>query len=255
MNPLHEANRQRWEAASDQWARGADLRGDWKPAFTDPTVVFRQEELALLGDVRGKNVCVLGSGNNEAVFALSGMGARVTSVDISQKQLDHARRRAAELKATIAFVCSDVTELKALGDASFDIVYTGGHVAVWVSDLKKYYAEASRILRPGGSFVISEYHPFRRLWKDGTPKLEMATGYYERGPHVYDYSSDILKPGPGDYRSYEFHWTISDYVTAAMAPGNELLSLQEIGDAHEGWEQIPSAGLPQILLIALRKRG
>ena len=256
MNTYHEANRLRWEAASPQWARGADLRGDWKHCFADPERAFFKEELAILGDLRGKSVCVLGSGNNEAVFALAGigMGARITSVDISQKQLDVASQRAETLGAKITFVCADVTNLAALADQSFDVVYTGGHVAVWVSDLKKYYSEATRILKHSGLFIVSEYHPFRRLWKDSAPKLELHLGYFEHGPHVYDYTDNVLQRTPGEHRCYEFHWTVSDYIMAVMDAGNAVICVKEIGDEAEGWESTNMKGLPQCLLIAARKR-
>ena len=207
-----------------------------------------------LGDVRGKDVCVLGSGDTvRRSSALAGMGARVTSVDITRRSsFDHARRRARELGAHVTFVCSNVT---ALNDRAFDVVYTGGHVAVWVSNLRKYYAEASRILRSGGLFVINEYHPFRRLWKENVPTLEMNAKYFERGTvHVRLLFGSAQPKTRDDYRCHEFHWMIGDFVSAAMEPGNELLTLQELGEAREGWEQIPSEGLPQFLLIAGARR-
>ncbi len=46
------------------------------------------------GDLRGKPALVIASGDNYAAFALAGMGARVTSTDISARQLEVARQRA-----------------------------------------------------------------------------------------------------------------------------------------------------------------
>ena len=42
---------------------------------------------------------------------------------------------------------ADVTDLSRLESSSYDLVYTGGHVGDWVSDLRAYYREAIRILR------------------------------------------------------------------------------------------------------------
>lgn len=90
MNPIHEANRKGWDAASPGWQAMIEERVNWRNCPSDPTIALSREELDHLGDVSDKAACVLGSGDNLVVFALAGMGARVTSVDISQNQLDTA---------------------------------------------------------------------------------------------------------------------------------------------------------------------
>lgn len=182
MNRMHEANRRGWEAVSAGWQAAVKRHVDWRRCPEDPTIALDKRELDLLGKVVGKDICVLGSGDNLAVFALAGLGARVTSVDISKVQLDKAACRADELCLDIAFLRTDVVDLRALGGESFDLVYTGDHVAVWVSDLSGYYAQANRILRRGGTLMIKEYHPFRRLWQDAPDRLELKCGYFQRGP-------------------------------------------------------------------------
>src|SRR5207248_11014448 len=126
VNALHEANRRRWEAGAESWAHRADTRGIWKRCHRDPALALHAAELKWLRNVADKRVAVLGSGDNQVVFALAGLGAKVTSVDISARQLDIARRRAATLSLRVEFVQADVVDLSSLGDAMFDIVYTGG---------------------------------------------------------------------------------------------------------------------------------
>ena len=253
-NDWHEANRRGWDAVSPGWQEGIDARGVWRRCHLEPELILLPEELAYLGDLHGRTVCVLGSGDNQAVFALAGMGAHVTSVDISQSQLDIAAGRAGELGLDIAFLRADVTDLSALPDNAFDVVYTGGHVAVWVSDLKRYYDEAVRILKPGGLFIVNEYHPFRRVWAYDEAKLEMEFGYFDRGPHAYDRSDEVEGAEPGSLPSYEFHWTISDFLAAVMGAGCELVTLMELGNARQSWETPDLTGLPEHLLIVGNKR-
>ena len=230
-----------------------DRRGTWRIAHEQPEAVLIEQELQLIGDVRDRDVCVLGSGDNLAVFAFAGMGAHVTSVDISSEQLAVARRRATDLGLSITFVEADVTDLSFLECSQFDIVYTGGHVGVWVSDLRAYYREAIRILRPDGLFLINEYHPFRRIWKDLETALEVQFSYFDSGPHRYDVSENLLDNAPGGVAQYEFHWTVSQYLNAVIEQGVRLIKFAEIGDEAEGWEYAPFQGLPQMLLIAGRK--
>ena len=194
----------------------------------------------------GQRIAVLGSGDNLVVFALAGMGAQVTSVDISENQLAIARHRAAELGLPVEFVRSDVTEMSALATGQFDLVFTGGHVAIWVSDLRKFYAEATRILRPGGRLIVSEYHPFRRVWKDNTERLELFHDYFDRGLRSY-----ATRCGS----NHEFQWMVGDYVNAVIAAGCEVEAVEEFGTGSDGeWELAPVGGLPRVLLVVGRKR-
>ena len=305
--PMHEANRRSWDAVAAQWQAGIDARVDWRNIPDDIRIALDDVELKYLGDVSSRSVCVLGSGDNLVVFALSAAGARVTSVDISQAQLDIAAGRADELGLSIVFHRADVTELGGLGGpdgpgdqdelrdggpdgpddpqdggpggqvepdestgVGFDIVYTGGHVAVWVSDLKRYYGEAIRILKPGGLFMVNEYHPFRRIWKHSAGSLKQEFHYYDHGPFTYDRSEDLTEdsgssgegagsPGPpgspGPLPSYEFHWTVSDLVRAMLEGGCELTAMEEYGDGRQDWEgDAPLEKLPANLLLVGRKK-
>ena len=83
IDHIHDANRRRWDAGSASWAHHADTRGIWKRCHLDPSLALDAAELKWLRDVGGKSIAVLGSGDNQVVFALSGMGAKVTSIDIS----------------------------------------------------------------------------------------------------------------------------------------------------------------------------
>jgi len=251
---MHESNRKGWDALAQAGFGQVDCSRNWRECHSDASLVLNEYELELLGNISGKRICVLGSGDNLVVFALAGLGAEVTSVDISQEQLNIAAKRASELELSIEFIRADVTDLSSIENDLFDVVYTGGHVAVWVSDLSRYYAEAARVLKPGGLFIVNEYHPFRRLWEQVKESLQIKFAYFDRGPHQYDRSENIPDAEPGSFPSYEFHWTIRDYLTAVFDSGCDLMLFEEIGDEPEEWEVAPLRGLPQTLLIISRKK-
>jgi ubiquinone/menaquinone biosynthesis C-methylase UbiE len=236
MNP-HDANRAFWDASAEWWRAKEDVRGLWRRAAAEPSCVFTPAEMPFVRDVAGKSVCVLGSGDNEAVFAFAGLGGVVTSVDISARRLEIAAERASTLGLTLSFVRADVTDLAPLDSESFDLVYTGGHVSIWVSDIAKYYAEGARIVKRGGTFIVNEYHPIRRMWtsSDGS---KPAHRYFDRGPYPYE-------------STFEYHWTVSDHIQAVVDAGCRIVHVEEHGEGmrDEYWTAADLDSLPACLLI------
>lgn len=246
MTKPHESNQAFWNASTDWWKEREDKRGLWRKAHQDPALVFSPAELPFLAGIDGQDVCVLGSGDNEAAFALVGLGGRVTSVDISERRLAVAADRARAIGVQLSFLQADVTDLHALGNSAFDLVYTGGHMSVWVSDVRKYYAEAARILKPGGLFVVNDYHPIRRMWLDADgPKPRHR--YFNRGP--YNYTSDEGLP------TFEYHWTVSDHIQAVVDAGCCVVKVDEHGEKIEDefWMEAELDKLPAYLMIVGRK--
>jgi ubiquinone/menaquinone biosynthesis C-methylase UbiE len=245
MKP-HEANQAFWDASTNWWKEKEDQRGLRMKACQDPPLVLSPAEMPFLTDVDGRDVCVLGSGDNEVAFALAGLGGHVTSVDISERRLAVAADRARTLGLHLAFLQADVTELSTLEDNSFDLVYTGGHMSVWVSDLQRYYAEAVRILQPDGLFVVHEYHPMRRMWLDADGP-EPRHRYLNRGP--YRYASAEGLP------TFEYHWTVADPIQAVVDAGCRIVKVDEHGEKIEDefWMKANLDKLPAYLLIVGRK--
>ena len=246
MNEQHEANRVSWDAGAGWWKEKEDKRGLWRRCHEDPSLVLSPNEMPFLKEIRGQAVCVLGSGDNEIAFALAGMGGKVTSVDISERRLHIAQERADTLGLKVTFLRSDVTDLGALSDDTFDLVYTGGHMSVWISDIRKYYAEAVRILKPGGVYIVNDYHPIRRIWHDSEGS-EPGHSYFNRGP--YKYQSD------GGAQTFEYHWTVADHIQAVLDAGCSLLKVDEYGEKVEDefWMKVKLEKLPATILIVGKK--
>jgi SAM-dependent methyltransferase len=254
MVDVHEVNRRWWDAHADGWRELRDRDGLWHRCPDDPEVAFEGKALELvrscLGALDGKDVCVIGSGDNYAAFALAGCGAHVTSVDISQRQLDIAAERAERLGLRITFVRSDAAHLSELQDRAFDLVTSTNGLFVWISDPGAVFSAVYSLLRPGGFYVFYDLHPFLRPWKDEGGQVKMVEPYWFRGP---------LEPTSED-EGYEFHWTLGDLVNPLLDAGFELRRIAESrprsarfyqDDSYEAadddrmmnWRQNPLAGL------------
>jgi malonyl-CoA O-methyltransferase len=111
--------------------------------------------LALLPDVAGKSALDLACGTGRYLELLRARGAAlVVGVDASSEMLRKARGLGAIARG----------DLRALpvAEARFDLVVCGlavGHVAA----LTEAISEMGRVLRPGGTLVYSDFHPFARL--------------------------------------------------------------------------------------------
>ena len=101
--------------------------------------------------------------------------------------------------------------------------------------------------------MVNEYHPFRRIWKKHTGKLEIEKDYFALGPFRYNFSNNILEPEAGDYICYEFHWTMSNFIQAVLDAGCRLIEVAEFGRHVGDWEGAPLQGLPESFLLVGRK--
>jgi arsenite methyltransferase len=111
--------------------------------------------LGLAGLAAGERVLDLGSGAGMDVFAAAlavGPQGSVTGVDVTPEQLAKARRQ--RTGEPVAFRHARIEELP-FGDASFDAVISNGVVNL-AADKPAVFAEAARVLRPGGRLALAD---------------------------------------------------------------------------------------------------
>ncbi|MGZ4428315.1 MAG: class I SAM-dependent methyltransferase [Nocardioidaceae bacterium] len=214
------ANRRDWDAYADEYqaTHGAFLTDTgfiWSPEGYD------EADARVLGDVRDADVLEVGCGAAQCARWLVGQGARAVGLDLSQRQLQHARRIDADSGVRVPVVCATATSLP-FADGSFDVAFSAFGALQFVSDGRAVVAEVARVLRPGGRFAFSVTHPVRWSMPDDPSEagLQVTSSYWDRTPYVEEDED-------GAVTYVEHHRTIGDWVRILAAAGFTLTDLVE----------------------------
>lgn len=144
MRSRDDRLRRVWDKQSDGYDRGMAFLDRW-----------------LFGDTRSW-LCGQASGDVLEVAVGTGLNlphyppdVRITGVDFSDKMLEIARRRAAELGRDVDLRRGDAHSLD-LPDASFDTVVCT-YALCSVRDDRAVVREMARVLRPGGLLLLADH--------------------------------------------------------------------------------------------------
>lgn len=144
-----------------------------------------ERELRLLGDVAGLDMLELGCGGGQNSVALALRGAHCLGIDISPRQIAHARRLAIRERAVARFEVMDIEhDLDRIPAAAFDRIHSAWGMS-FTRDLGPVFRQCRRILRPGGRLLVATGHPvFAGEWirlEDGQEGMFLRD-YFEPPP-------------------------------------------------------------------------
>ncbi|MFI5781204.1 class I SAM-dependent methyltransferase [Nocardia sp. NPDC051570] len=258
------ANERNWDARTPIHATSKfyDAPAEWW---------FAPFEWDDLGSLAGRDVVHLQCHLGTETIAFMRRGARtVVGLDFSGQAIDHARHLADQQKVDIDYVRSDVYDsVAALGEARFDIVYTGKGALCYLPDLNRWASVIADLLRPGGLLYIVEFHPVLTSLgpKPQEPELLLCHDYLEgRGPldhsSAYTYTDGPALPTDAT-EGYEWAHGLGEVVTALIKAGLTITRLREtdqvpwprwermLRDDASGWWYLPPTDPKIPLLYAL----
>lgn len=213
------------------------------------------------GDVSGRRLLHLQCASGEDSISWASLGAVVTGVDISERLIEHANRRAKEVGFEVRFVAEDLYDLpEELQREDFDIVFTGGGVLTWLPDLTGWARAISRALGAGGTFFIEEEHPLAQTLTVAEGRITMSEDYFGGGraiaePPGWNHFHD---QGRATEPKYEFVWNIGQVVTALAEAGLRIERLEEFPTVEDQrWRYgdllEEASSLPGVFLLTARK--
>jgi ubiquinone/menaquinone biosynthesis C-methylase UbiE len=209
----------------DRWAAVYDHDANPLLALEGPAV------RAAVGDVRGRNALDLGCGTGRHALWLAAAGATVTGVDFSEGMLAQARRKPGA--EAIRFVVHDL-HLPLPFAAEFDLVVSG-LVLEHLRELGGFFAEAHRVLKPGGRAVVSAMHPAMLLRGTQARFTDPESG-------------ELVQPG-------SLAHSVGAFVMAAVQAGFRLSDVAELAPDAEFAVKYPRAakyvGWPMLVVMSL----
>jgi len=221
MDQHERRNREHWDNASDRYQASAGVEISAAP---DAWGAWRvpEADLRLLPDTRSKDVLELGCGAGQWSVWLARQGARVVGLDISERQLEHARRNVAAA-GTQANLVQGSAESLPFGGAMFDLVLSDHGAMSW-GDPDRTVPEVARVLRPGGVLIFCATSPlFAMCWEDriGGPGERLRTNYFGlRTEAEGDGAVSFVLPYGEWVRCFRAHGlTIDALVEPRPAPG------------------------------------
>ncbi len=219
----YEINRQSWNNRVDAHLKSAfyDMEG-----FMQGKTSLNDIELALLGDVRGKSILHLQCHFGQDSISLSRMGAQVTGIDLSDKSVDAARRIALETGSDTKFVCCNLYDLPLHLEEAFDIVFTSYGTIGWLPDMDRWAGIIHHFLKPGGKFIMAEFHPVMWMFDDRFEEIKYS--YFNTGVIVETESGTYADPTAEITQDYVmWNHSQSEVIGALLKQGLTLRTLNE----------------------------
>lgn len=211
----------------DRWAVLYDREANPLIAIEEPVV------REAIGDVAGLEVLDLGCGTGRHSLWLASAGATVTGVDFSDGMLEEARGKPGA--EAVRFLAHDLAQPLPFAAGSFDVVVSG-LVLEHLAALDAFFAEARRVLRPGGRAVVSAMHPAMFLKGVQARFTDPASG-------------EKVQPG-------SFAHSIGEFVMAAVRAGFAIEGVDERAPDADFAVRLPRAekyvDWPMLVVLKLR---
>lgn len=230
-----DTNRASWDKVTPFHIRSAFYD---QASFLAGASTLKPVEERLLGDISGKELLHLQCHFGQDTISLQRKGAMVTGVDFSEAAIAEAKRSAVQLGIPADFICSNIYDLPRILDKQFDIVFTSYGVIGWLPDLRQWASLINRFLKPGGKFLLVEFHPF--VWTLDSEFKGIGYDYFNTGPIIETLSGTYAdRQAPVEQVHVSWNHSLSEVFEALLDEG------LQIGQFHE-YDYSPYACFPSV---------
>lgn len=211
-------------------------------------------------NLSGRKVAnLLGSHGHKAV-AMALLGAKVTVVDFASENARYALQLAEAAGVQIRYIVSDVLELPPEElTADYDLVVMEFGILHYFIDLAPLASTVARLLRPGGKFVLQDFHPIstKLISSKGTTahirKHKVTGDYFDTSLEETDvaYAKFVPEADQPQLSKVKLRkWTLGEIVTGVAEAGLFIRLLEEEPNASS---DVFDKGIPKTFTLVAEK--
>jgi len=176
---------------------------------------------------QGLNLLGLACGGGQQGPVFAALGARVTILDNSPRQLERDQEVAAREGLELITVEGDMRDLSVFADESFDFIF---HPVsnCFIHEIRPVWREAYRVLRRGGTLLAGFNNPFTyvfdwgKVWQQGTFEVRYKLPFDAR-----DLTPEQLILEFGEDSPVEFSHSLDSQIGGQLEAGFLLAGLYE----------------------------
>ncbi|MCF1427434.1 MAG: class I SAM-dependent methyltransferase [Shewanella sp.] len=218
MEEYLEINRKGWDART---RIHLDSSFYDVPGFLAGKSSLNEIELDALGDeVKDKSLLHLQCHFGLDTLSWARLGAEVTGLDLSTEAVNQAREMASKAGLAAEFVCADVYSARQELQHEFDIVFSSYGVLCWLPDLDKWAQTIATSLKPGGTFLLAEFHPVQAL-------LEGYSYFNQPEPDMQQEATYTENAGADSELLATWFHSVSEVINALLKAGLQLVEFKE----------------------------
>jgi SAM-dependent methyltransferase len=218
-----DLNRQTWNDKVDVHIASEFYENE---NFLKGKSTLKDIELELLGDIQDKKILHLQCHFGQDTISFVRLGAKAIGVDLSDKAIERAKEFNTQLALDAIFICCDIYDTPKYLDEKFDIVFTSYGTIGWLPDLDKWAKIVSHFLKPGGKFIMADFHPV--VWMYDNDFKKVFYNYFNVEPIYEDETGTYANKEAGIVnKTISWNHPISEILNALINSGLEIKAFNE----------------------------
>ncbi|MBN8210653.1 class I SAM-dependent methyltransferase [Bacillus sp. NTK071] len=207
--------------------------------------------MPFLPPMEDKNVANLMGSHGMKATAMGLLGAKSTVIDFSYENERYAKELAEQCNVELSYYVSDILKIDEKHDGTFEVVVMELGILHYFLDLQPLFKVVKRLLMPGGTFIVQDFHPIStKLITSKGKKHKVDGNYFDPSIHQRGVAFEKhLENNTEESIVLQRKWTLGEVITAIAEEG---LMIKQV--AEEPNSKLHDRGIPKIFTVKAIKQ-